>query len=987
MKSRLPLALAAAMLFAGGAAPAQEPLRIEAQVVPSPAAIAFHPKSSALVLVRDGADRVRLLDFTDPARPVARLTLPAAPPAAFLPDGRIVTAGRDGMLRVWTETGRPAAAPLKVADTAIYGMAVSASGRLIATQDSRRTLRIVSLESRLLPPPISAKREKPDEEQCDDLEFGSSAPIFSPDERIVVFVTHCGTIAAVTAEGEPVPLDDADISSVQTMRFASDGKALIVRFVHQPGATTIIWPLADGRFGAPQKLPEPMTHREIKAIAPGFGPQTFLIALESRIQGLAADGRPTGFGFDSPGAETFAQSADGSRVAVSDGRRIVLYAGDGKPLAPAPFLDFVATRGLAVAAGGDALLAANDDGLLNLWGADGIRIGQSMRIRPPATTADNLRWDAFAAAFSATRGEFAIATDDGYVSVMRRDGTRVRGPVRIPGYTDETSGRAAPAPGADVILAPGPGDQTLRFYDLDGRPLRPPFALHGRPIEAVGLSADGATIATVVSGVRSRSLQLWSAEGAKIGDPVTLNMALIVQRLHFSPDGRTVLAASNDVDGAFAIVRRGAAAFFQRRGETFLGFLADGGLARTENGHIVFEAADGAIRRRVPFDADFKLLAIMPDGARVLANDGIGTRLVSLDAVAKPAERTLLWTVAEAQAASAIAGGDLRIVFEGGRFVAIELGRAARRAVVAAWQLQYAHFSPDGGRVVIDSLEGERSLRLYDDEGRALAPPIPGFHVAFPADGSMIAIGDSSDRRNAAVMALDRNGARLWRTGLGPGGIGRFAISRDGARIAAAMGGTIRVLDGDGRAIEPRIETGLEWIDDLAAAPDGGWLVLAGQDKPALHFFSASGARIAAPVAIPGERVSDARFAPDGRHVLTREGGGALRLWSYSPPGTIALKSFQPDPHYYSASFGFAGGLAWVASRSALTWFDAELKIIATVLLLPDGHLVTLADGRHCGAGRIFETRRAFRGADELPPAARDAAVDCAAVRAALGGR
>lgn len=40
--------------------------------------------------------------------------------------------------------------------------------------------------------------------------------------------------------------------------------------------------------------------------------------------------------------------------------------------------------------------------------------------------------------------------------------------------------------------------------------------------------------------------------------------------------------------------------------------------------------------------------------------------------------------------------------------------------------------------------------------------------------------------------------------------------------------------------------------------------------------------------------------------------------------------------------------------------------------------------GPHCGAGPIFAGRQAYRGADLLAPAAREALIDCAAVRAAF---
>lgn len=633
-----------------------------------------------------------MLDFTDPARPFVRLTIPASPPAAFLPDGRIVTGGRDGLLRAWGGTGREVTAPIRVGDNAVYGLDVSPSGRLIATQDRERTLRILSLDGRLLAPPVSAKSGKPGEKDCDDLEFGSSSPAFSPDERIVVYVTHCGGIAAVTTGGRLVALDDADISSVQAMEFSRDGRRLIVRFVHQPGATTIIWPLEGGRFGAPETLPEPLAHREFRSVRPGFGPHIFLAAGESRVIGLGADGRATDFAIEFPGVVSAVLSADGSRIAIADERQVTQYGLDGRPLAPAD--------------------------------------------------------------------------------------------------------------------------------------------------------------------------------------------------------------------------------------------------------------------------------------------------------VARPAGRPSLWTDAAAAAATGWPGGDIRILFDDDRLAAVLLGRPARIAALALSARQFVHFSPDGARILVDVIDGGgRSLSLHHEDSRLLAPPIPGWAVSFAPDSSMVAFGDTSRAGAIVVHRYDRDGAVLGRSDLGPDALGRMAFSWDGGRVAVSNRGTIRFLDRNGNLLEPRIATGIEYIRDLAPAPDGGWLVLSGGDKPELHLWSAAGTRLAGPLPIPVERADEARFTPDGRHIVTSDSRGSLKLWSLAPPGGLALRATRADLPYYTQAFGFAGDRVWAASRHALTWLGPDLAHLATVLLLPDGHLAALGDGRHCGAGPVFETRRAFRGTVELAPAERDALVDCAAVRAALGGR
>jgi hypothetical protein len=510
--------------------------------------------------------------------------------------------------------------------------------------------------------------------------------------------------------------------------------------------------------------------------------------------------------------------------------------------------------------------------------------------------------------------------------------------------------------------------------------------MHGQYIEALGISADGAMIASVTSGTSGGTFQLWSATGEKIGEPVLLERGLIVRRIRFSADGRAVALLPSQ-DTGFVVLRRGEVPFVEPAGEAFLGFLADGGLARTDRGNIIIEGANGAVRRRFPYHADYTLRAVLPDGLRALVNDGVATRVLPLEALGKPPERASLWLAGEAIFAAVAPGGDTRVIFRESKFVSTPLGRAARFLNLEIDNLQLGHASPDGSRIVIDdnSRQG-RYLRFLDEEGKALAPAVSGFYVAFPPDSSRIAVGAIDEGQRSSLAVFDRNGAPLWRIELGAGALGRLAYSHDGERIAVAVKGAIRIFDREGKPVGAPLETGMSWMTDLAPTPDGGWMVLGGDDAAKLHFFSAAGARIGEAVTIPSGRASRARYVSDS-HILTRDDGGALRLWTRAPGGALDLRAAQLDVPYYSIDHGIMAGRFWAASRHMLSWFDGALRPIAATQLVTDGHVVVLADGRHCGAGAVFANRRAFRGVVELSTAERDALVDCAAVRAALGGR
>ncbi len=322
--------LAAAVLAfgpaAGGAQAPAPPLRIELQAVSAPRLIGFAPRSATLLWVHAAGERIHLLDFADPARPAVRLTLPVrAPAAALFPDGRIIVAGRDGKFRFFTDTGAEAAPAAASGDDTIASLAVSASGRLIATVNEDGAARLWAPDGRALTRPLDTPRAGDDE--CDNRQ--PHVPVFSPDESLLAFAGRCGRLDLWTTRGERVAVPDGERAAVRAIAFTADGAALAVRYQYMPGAETFVWPVArGGRLGAPRR-PARLQQVPFAAFAAGLDAGTLAATDGDGVRFAAPDGRETAPAIRMAGARDLALSADRSRLAIADDRRVRLWSRAG----------------------------------------------------------------------------------------------------------------------------------------------------------------------------------------------------------------------------------------------------------------------------------------------------------------------------------------------------------------------------------------------------------------------------------------------------------------------------------------------------------------------------------------------------------------------------------------------------------------------------------------------------------------------------------
>jgi len=301
------------------------------------AALAFHPKSNALVLAR-GDGELRLVDFSDPAKPVVRGFGAKIGAAAFLSDGSgIVTGGEDGALRVWSLGGADAGAPIHAGKEPIIGVAVSARGRFLAAVDRNLALRIwqasdtgfrLAREIQLVRKFGSPGDTSRGDGRVPGVVWAESADVaFAPDESMVAVITSFNNVYVSRIDGRAitVPRGSGDYESCCGVRilFTADGRFMIARRGAQPGYSAFVWTVRAGRLAGGREFPGLTQPREFAALPSGA---ELLVADGAGLRRVTAgtmvgaDLLPAG-----PEEERFqhvAVSADGARIATAELERI-----------------------------------------------------------------------------------------------------------------------------------------------------------------------------------------------------------------------------------------------------------------------------------------------------------------------------------------------------------------------------------------------------------------------------------------------------------------------------------------------------------------------------------------------------------------------------------------------------------------------------------------------------------------------------------------
>jgi WD40 repeat protein len=208
-----------------------------------------------------------------------------------------------------------------------------------------------------------------------------------------------------------------------------------------------------------------------------------------------------------------------------------------------------------------------------------------------------------------------------------------------------------------------------------------------------------------------------------------------------------------------------------------------------------------------------------------------------------------------------------------------------------------AAFSPDG--TLVATVGSGDYTALWDARTGKLFAALNAHtahvdHVVFSPDGSYVVTG-SHDRT-----------AKIWTTKDGKvqatlpheATVMGLAFSPDGQRLATkADDMVVRVWDVESGALVTSTSDDSRWVDAMAFSPSGALLATKWNDAVSL-WDARSGEKVATLSSI--EPKSSVAFSSNGRHLVTAEYTGAVRVWAATPDGFLiqACQYLRPWPAY-----------------------------------------------------------------------------------------
>ncbi len=535
-----------------------------------------------------------------------------------------------------------------------------------------------------------------------------------------------------------------------------------------------------------------------------------------------------------------------------------------------------------------------------------------------------------------TRSGLDFSPDSRWV-VVRGDSTTIgvrdlnTGTTRAVDSVVSAAGPVVFTPSGDLVVA---GDRTLRIVEFPSGTDRGNLADgHAGPVRAVDISPDGRTI---VSASDDGTLRFWdvaTGEGRRTLDGLSRRVIWV----QFSPDGSRLVTCDHerrvriwDVDSHEAVVEihgPAARATFHPDG-ILLAFGRSGGTI------ALWDLADDRLVTTLESgDADVNDVEFHPDGTQLLSTSEDGS--------------VRLWDVATGTA-----------------LVTLE---SQSMAFDAEFSPDGATFATSGPRDVIlwDTLTRERTAILDGHDDRVES-------IAFSADGELIATAsiDGSIRvwRTVAgtlVTTLESHSGAVYRARFSPDGRSIVSGGDDHAvRLWEVPNRTVGLISHptepyygarispDGSVIAAGVRGGVKLIDP-AVRREIAELALSLEREPFGLRFDRTGARLAA-VEVLGNQT---RASIVVWNLATRE-----RLGSFpGPPPINAQIDFQPGGDLVASPMFGPGITLWDAALRHAVAQISETEQIFAVCFSSDGAL--LASGALSGALRLWnvETRTLVR--------------------------
>ncbi len=766
---------------------------------------------------------------------------------------------------------------------------------------------------------------------------------FSPDERYFVTGGWDGMIRIwETESGELQSMISTEASYVFAAAFSPDGRYLAVGTNHSPDYLQIF----DIRTGQPADTPSLRGHGDavLSVVFSHDGKQLLTGSYDNtaRLWDLES-GESTVL----RGHDWWVWSASFS----PDERKILTTSQDGSALVwsvetarpQAPFLEHGGpVFGGAFAPDGKSVVTAGFDGRILAWDPD--------QVRP---------------------FDFTVLTSDRtnptppYETLLGHTAA-----VRTVHFSDD--GR--------LLLSSG-NDNTVRVWDVLEGSLLKTLRGHGGRVPACAFAPQSRQ---VLSGSHDHRAMLWSLERYEelrvFRSRVFSGHRDAILGADFSSDGARVISASRDRTARIWDVASGREMRQLREGHDFLVaacyFFPDGKrilTAAIDNTVRVWDIVSGAQQLVLDATGFSAAVALSSDGHRILTGSA---REQTADEDAGQAWSAKLWdgqtgqllrrfdghagevtAVALSPVSNVLFTGDARgqcRLWDG------ETGEILWQVSGHSRQVSSATFTSDGQRVLTAS--PDNTVIGWDiDTGRATS-------ILLKHPDAVTALDLSPDNRYALTACADR-AARLWHVEtnrelgqirMNSSIVQDVAFSRDGNEAAImAADGTVQIWkvdqigqhDGNGIGPHQTLEMDPDQAWALAFSPDSSLLLTAGGDEA--NLWNVRTGRLGMRFARQGS-VASARFAPDGRRVVSGSWDTTAKIWDVESglvqqrleghTGFVNDVVFSPEGNRVATASDDRTARLWDADTGReLTRFTGHQDRVRSVAFSSDGRYVLTA--------------------------------------------